>query len=387
MIKLYQSNQTGAPTLCGQVGSLIAVLNACLLNGYNLRPLTRITREGNVATAIADAGHGFREHDIVRIAGADDPAYNGDVRIRQVTATRFEFDVTGQPPSPASGTITAKIAPLDWESPFVGSNKAVYRSTDVTSQRLLLRVDDTAQSGDANYGRGPRSALVQMWESLSDLDNGSGKAEVWWRKAQNDNATARPWLLVGDRKRFWLVVNWSEAYPNRYVPYVFGDIASFKAGDGYGGLLGGYFDLHANWVEPHHYQLTDTVHAVGTAVGNSGIWLARNYTQLGGRTNAQWVSAPAANGGTGLGATPLPYPNPADNGVYVMPLLIQEQTGPSLRGRLPGLLCPLHPIAASEPWRYPGFVVDGTPRELLLVNGCQNSGNAKLAFDLTGPWE
>ena len=98
------------------------------------------------------------------------------------------------------------------------------------------------------------------------------------------------------------------------------------------------------------------------------------------------MSGPAYIVGTGLvmGNTGVPYPNPVDNGIYVMPLMIQEQTGPSLRGRLPGLLCPLHAIAAAEPWKYPGFVIDGTVRELLVLPGTH--ANGRLAFDLTGPW-
>ncbi|CAJ0780846.1 hypothetical protein LMG18090_01243 [Ralstonia mannitolilytica] len=388
-IKLFQSSQNGAPQLSGQPGTntLIAVLNACLIDGFNLRTLTSITREGTVATATADAGHGLREYDIVLIAGANEAAYNGEKRIRNVTTNTFQFDVAGEPTTPATGTITAKIAPLGWESPFSGPAKAAYRSRDVSGNRLFLRIDETPLAGDANYGRGSRTALAQMWEALNDIDNGTGKAETWWRKAQNDNATARPWLLVGDTKRFWLAVNWSESYPNRYVPYFFGDFPSFKAGDAYGSLIAGYYDLAYNWHEPAYNEVTDNVYSVGSGVGNTGIWLARGYSQLGGRVNAQWVSAPAPGGSTGLGATAVPYPNPADNGIYVMPMMIQEQTGPSLRGRLPGLLCPLQMIPAPEPWRFPGFVIDGTQRELLVVGGSASSGNARLAFDLTGPWD
>jgi hypothetical protein len=386
-IKLFQSNQNGAPQLSGQNGTLIAVLNACLVNGFNLRMLTAITREGEVAIATADAGHGFREADTVLIAGANEAAYNGEKRIRQVTTNSFQFDIAGDAPAAATGALTAKIAPLGWGSPFSGANRAVYRSQDVTGSRLFLRIDDAGLESDVSYGGGPRTALAQMWEVLNDLDNGTGKAQTYWRKAHNESVTTRPWILIGDTKRFWLAVNWSENYPNRYLPYFFGDIPSFKPGDAYGTVIAGYDTLTYNWNDPAFSQVLDTVHAVGTAVGNSGIWLARSYTQLGGAVNAQWVSAPAYTGGTGMGATGLPYPNPADNGLYVMPLMVQEKTGPSLRGRLPGLLCPLHLIPALEPTRYDGFVIDGAMRTLLVVNAASGGGDAKLAFDLTGPWE
>nr|CUV15940.1 protein of unknown function [Ralstonia solanacearum] len=93
-------------------------------------------------------------------------------------------------------------------------------------------------------------------------------------------------------------MNWSESYPNRYAAYFFGDYPSFKAGDAYDTMLAGYFDLNGNWAEPVSNLNTDSVYSVGTGVGNTGIWLARGYSQLGGRINAQWVGAPAGNGGT-----------------------------------------------------------------------------------------
>jgi len=385
-IKWYQSTQVGAPQLSGQDGALIAVLNACLVNGYNLRTLTTITRVGAVATAKADAGHGFRNGDTVRIEGASDAAYNGDKLARNVTTNTFDFDVAGDPASPAVGVLTAKIAPLDWASPFSAASKAVYRSKDPTSCGIYLRVDETALPGDANYGAGFRTAVVQMWESLSDVDHGSGMAQCYWRKAHFESTNARPWVLIGDSKRFWLCVNWSESYPGRHVPYLFGDFPSFKAGDGYNGLLGGYDSLGYNWSEPNGGQVCDWVYPVGSGVGSTGIWVTRSYTQLGGRINVQWVAAPGGNG-NGVGTTGLPYPNPADSGIYVMPLLIQEQVGPSLRGRLPGMLCPLHGIAAPEPWVYEGFVLDGTVRRLLVLASTQGGGAGRLAFDLTGPWD
>ena len=39
MIHYFQSSQAGAPQLTGLGGSVIAILNACLINGFNLRTL------------------------------------------------------------------------------------------------------------------------------------------------------------------------------------------------------------------------------------------------------------------------------------------------------------------------------------------------------------
>jgi hypothetical protein len=387
MIHYFQHTQPGAPQLTGQAGSIIAILNACLLNGFNLRTLTGITRDGAVATVIADAGHGFKNGDVVHIAGANQSAYNGRMRIRDVTTNSFKFDVAGDPQTPATGTITAKIASLDWEGVYSATNKAVYRSKDPSTSRLFLRVDETPLAGDINYGRGTLSCIVQLWETLADIDNGTGKSEVLWRKSSRQDAVVRPWILIGDQKRFWLCVAWNENYPSRYVPYVLGDFASFKAGDPYSCVLGGYAELGYTWHDPATNQWLDDVGGVGAAIGVSGIVIPRDYSLLGGTTTVGWVSGVGGQSFIGMGATNLVYPNPADNGIFVMPLLIQEKTGPSLRGRVPGLLAPLHSITAIEPTRLPGFLLDSSLRDLLIVPACTANGAAKLAFDLTGPWD
>jgi len=387
MIKSYHSNQIGAPVLCGRPGSLIAVLDACLLHGMNRHGLVWLSSEGDLVSANVGVDHGFKEGDIVCIEGAGDKAYEGARRIHGITPQGFQFNLPVTPQSPVAGPVTVMIAPLGWEKPFSQELKAAYRCRGISADRPFLRIDETPLGGNEDFGRGSQTAIVQMWEQLSDIDNGSGMAQTYWRKAQHDSATPIPWLLVGDDKRFWLCVAWSESYPNRYVPYLFGTFPSFKRSDAFAWVVAGAYDFVYNWNEPSSKHMLDCVFAVGTDVGRSGIFVARSHTQDGGCVPAQWVSAPAYNSGTGMGVTGLPYPNPADGGLYVMPLMLQEQAGPSLRGRLPGLLCPLHGIAATSPQAYEGVVIDGSVRQLLVVPGTQSGGAARYAFDLTGPWD
>ena len=48
--KWFQNSMAGAPVLTGQAGALIAVLNACLVDGFNLLTLDSLVVAGNVAT-------------------------------------------------------------------------------------------------------------------------------------------------------------------------------------------------------------------------------------------------------------------------------------------------------------------------------------------------
>ena len=50
LIKYFESTDAGAPTLNNAVGSMIAVLDACLITGYNSKSVASITVASGVAT-------------------------------------------------------------------------------------------------------------------------------------------------------------------------------------------------------------------------------------------------------------------------------------------------------------------------------------------------
>ena len=56
-VKLFRSNQIGAPQLTGRVGKLIDVLDAVLVNGYNQQDVSSLSRVGSIATIVLDDKH------------------------------------------------------------------------------------------------------------------------------------------------------------------------------------------------------------------------------------------------------------------------------------------------------------------------------------------
>ncbi len=77
---------------------------------YKLRTVTNITLSGTTATATTSAAHGYSVGDWVRIAGADQSAYDGVVKILSVpSSTTFTYAVTGSPITPATGSITSDL--------------------------------------------------------------------------------------------------------------------------------------------------------------------------------------------------------------------------------------------------------------------------------------
>lgn len=389
MIKFISSTQVGAPVMCGQAGACIAILNACLINGFNVQPLLSIERKSSVATVKTSVAHGYQADDVVLISGAVDDRFNGDHRIQNVTTTTFDFDIDPSAPSTAQmttpGSLVARISPLHWTQPFAQDQTVVYRSSSPQSPQPYLQIDEKPQF--SGHSGGLRACQASLYESMSDVNQGSGRSQVFWRKSQNEIPVARPWFLVGNERCFWFCVSWSETYPNRYVPYFFGDVNSFKSGDGFAAMIAGYTDLGYDSGDPGNFNASDVMFPLGVINPvNSGIYLMRSHHQLGGSVMATLTVGPGPGGAIGMGNTSMPFPNPVDNGIYMTPVMIQEAPTGALRGLLPGMLCPLHFITINGLTTFDRFILDGVARKILVAQGIANYGNSRLAFDLTGPW-
>ena len=109
MIKFFESTDAGAPTLNNAVGSMIAVLDACLITGYNSKSITSITVASGVATVVCTA-HAYANTygKAIRIAGATGSftALNKDTQIANVTTNGFTFLCPGVADGAATGTGT-----------------------------------------------------------------------------------------------------------------------------------------------------------------------------------------------------------------------------------------------------------------------------------------
>jgi hypothetical protein len=388
-IRLFRSTDTGAPTLSGTAGALIAVLDACLKDGYNSKSVQSITRSGSTATVTFAAAHGFAADGltIVRHAGADQAEYNGDFQISNVTATSYDITVSGTPATPATGTITAKVAPLDWGKPFSGTNKAAYRSAEVTGTRLYLRVDDNNPNADSY-----KNAFLRGYESMSDVDTGTGLFPttalatngIFLNKSSASDATSRAWELFGDGFEFHFFYTTTADSAGRRQ-FHFGDPASDLLSDPYGALI--YGDTAASSGAPN---ISSSAHALPTNPGNissnwqSGHYFARASSQLGSADRAgkcgDIILGGAAIGHTGI----VPYPAPGSEGLYISPLTVFDSLGP--RAQLKGIYQPLH----TRPLGHGGLVsaADSPVGHRLYAVKTAGSGGqyGETHVDIDGPW-
>lgn len=396
-VKFFHSAMPGAPTLNGTAGSLIAVLDACLVTGFNSKTAASVVVASGIATMTISLGVGAFEVDsIALVAGATPSGLNGEKRVLSVTTNSITFAATGISDQTATGTITAKLAPAGWEKTYTGTNLAVYRSLDMTSTRSLLRVDDT----------GTTNARVVGYEAMTDVNTGTGpfptgtqlSGGLYWPKASDTSSTARGWTVIADGKTFYLHTNTVTTNAGNGGSIVgFGDIAAFKSGDSYCcQLLGTTSDVANNGagsVETYNYNYNNGQTAVG-------LFLPRSYTGLGaavccGKRPENYGIADGIVGGVAH----VQWPNAADNALVLSRVVVSEYPTTSLhtlRGNLRGLLAPMQNCGTSFGWR---DKIDGqgdyAGRKLLVVKG--NSGPAESAsgnaspgcvfFDVTGPWD
>ena len=331
-VKVFKSTDAGAPVLSGVAGSLIGLLSAILVTGYNSKSVT-VAHSDGLATATCTS-HGFVTGQCLLIAGAGQADYNGEKIISVIDEDTFSFSVPSETTSPATGNITAQVASAGWTMPFSPANKAVFRMGG--GNQRYLRLDDT----------GTTSARVVGYEAMTSVDVGSGdfpssvqvSGGLYINKSNVADASPRQWVAMATDRLLHLWINAGPTLGLIAGHQCFGDIQSFAGGDQFNTVLMAQTGYSASSVGS--YQAMVTTQGYPNVL--SGHFMARGYTQTGGSTQVgKHADAAKMASLTGmLGGVGLPYPNPADGGLYLSPIFIHEAG--AIRGILPGVWAPLH---------------------------------------------
>jgi len=387
-IILIRSSDYGAPVINGTQGSLTAALKAALQDGFNPQPIQSITRSGSTATVTFADPHNYNPDGLTKIllAGIDQAEYNGIFEPFNVTQLSVDITVTGSPATPATGAgMTAKVAPLGWSEVFSATGKAVFRSNEATSTRLYLRVDDTGAATTDSY----RSALIRGYETMADVDTGTGPFPtvaqsangLYVTKSFTLDATPRNWIIIGDGFEFFLLLahGYSSTH-NIYTSHHFGDPASEMASDPFGCLINGLnASIYNNYPDSTPSQI------LNSWGGQNGHFMARSYTQAGGSIQVGKQGNYVA--GTGhLGRGNIPYPAPLNNGIYHSPVTVHEASGNVIRATLKGILQPLHTQPLGHGALLPANLSPIGRRLFAVATAFSNATAGETHFDIDGPW-
>jgi len=383
-VQVFNSMQNNAPELNGNSASLITVLDAVLVNGYNTLSVSSITRSGSTATVTTSTAHDFVTNDSVAISGATETEYNGKFRITRTGSTTFTYTVTGTPSTPATGTITCKRASAGFEKKYTGTEKAVYRSTRSDSNKHYLRVVDDS-TGGASY----KSALCYSWESMDDVDTGTVGAPTpngrHWPKSLTSDSTARWWCIVTDGRLVYYFVGTDVGKTNASVSNTaqccWGDFKSFKAGDIYNVIHCGT-NAYTNSSVGQDLALS----VMGTSdsfYATKYINVARAFTAAASVVNNVYILACRSFQVFGSSSGVVPFPNLADAGFYMAPSVLVEPTYQTFRGLLPGVFEPYHGRCFPNNTVFDG-VSGMDDRQFLMLYGQHATFIACFVLDITG---
>lgn len=335
---LLTSDMTGSPILTPTNGSVNALLNACLVNGFNTQSVVTATAASGVVTFNFASAPGFSANDTVTVAGASNSTVNGQFRVQSAASNQVMVAIPGVPDGAVGGTITLKFSPLGWTRPYSGTGIGCYKQGGAATHKRFVRVyDNTA-------GASPYAYYIRGYENMTAVSTGTGAfpttAQVAGNgqehyAASNSSGEAaafqhRAWVIVGTPRFFVLYAENGRAMysatPDTLNPVssvawsamsmtMFGELANVpKPADTYACICPAYY---LGWTIYAPRGVSGTGTARGVVVGMGG--------QVG-----QW------NHG-------LQYPSAADGGIHFNgTLYAYDDTTPyGLRGTLPGTLVSL----------------------------------------------
>jgi hypothetical protein len=390
-VKIFRSDMTGAPTLNGVAGALLALLKACLVDGYGLKTVDSIVVSGGVATANISTGHGLFAMAVALLAGVTPAGLNGEKKVLSISTTTVTFDATGI----ADGTynpagMTIKMAPANWDMPFSTTNKCCFRSKAADATRMFLAIDDT----------GTTTARVRGFEMMTDYQSGTGpfptdtqaSGGLYWGKSSAADATARQWYVIANDRTLYFGVM-AGTVSSGMSSMMFGDIKSRKDYDPYSCIIMGSTSA-ANIISAGS-QYSGDVMVSDFGYGYTTMrFMPRGYQLIGSSKSVLSVSqyhgsaaASALNsGGSSFFVT---YPDPSDNSlVYSKMLAIHDA---SVRGELPGFYF-IPQIASANIGNYDIFQPTTgalAGRTLLAIRSGVGGTSTVMGvglFDITGDW-
>jgi len=387
-VRWFHSGMANAPVLSGTAGSLVALLDACLIDGFDSRSVNSISVSGGVATVTISAGNPFDVHAVIRVAGVTGAlsALNDDWRTTSAAASTLTFACPGIADGSATGTITCKRSPAGWTKAFSATNKAAYRAASVAATRLFLRVDDNTD---------PLKGRVRGYESMTDVDTGTGPFPKLttladnafiWAKSDAAGSASRPWAVVCDDAMIYLFTkfNTSASYTNAL--YWFGDAVSYIPADAFHCTIAATCAASPSY--PGH--ILGTMRLNSTSSGPAR--MARKADQVTQEPSFSMM-APYPVSGFAMGNIndfpSYPAPDGALNVFYPVPITNEQDRtygNVPIRGHMPGVAMPWHgrPLAHLDT-----VVADDGPlagRTLMLFAADDNANIGRIAIDITGPW-
>jgi len=325
---IYNWFDTGAPTLTGLTGSLLSLLDAVLVTGYGTKPGAGWTKPlGNTGSyGMYKLGNG-------------------------TTASLFVYDA--------------------------GSGSAGGCEALMTGWDSITSMDAGAVTGSNAF---PTYAQVSL-----GLGSAGSAGAIAVRKSSITSSAPRQWIAFADSASLYLYTRTLDvSFASRYSAFFFGDIYSLRSGS----IDSSRCMIIGRNVSSSSVATSDYLDQVLTA-GNTlvtpllGHYAAHGFSGSGTSMamSKHGNSFLANNSSVLLGS--LPYPNGADNSVYLSPLWIVESPTGTIRGRMRGLWHILHASASVYDYQTFSGSGDTAGKIFQIVAGSVNTANFTMEISDT----
>ena len=384
----FQSTDAGLGSLPldNAAGTLTAILQAILVDGYNIHT-TGVTIAQTAGTAtLTKTGHGFIVGQIIRVSGFDQAGYNIDAKVLTVpTADTLTYAVNSGTTSPGTGTGAVKMCPLDW-TPYANQGTNILGWQQPVGVGLWLVVDDTGTTDARFKGFTALTANPLATTSTPGMNDSNGSnafptntnltGGFFLRKSAD--GTDRAWICLSDRKT--IIFQSNPATTTTRSTLIFGDYKSYKASETTQGICVGD---HASLGFSSLIITAGSTNSVGRycshtsagAAGSTGVNVLGSYSLT--------ISNTFVPGGVGL-ATAL---GTFSSKQLVQRFMFAEAFGSDLRGHLPGMWFPYHIRPYAEFDTFTGATGSSLDGKKMLVLTATNNGQYYVEIKTGAYWD
>ena len=161
MIKIFTSDDFGAPTMAGNTGGGIDVFTKCLIDGYGDQTPTSVELVGSTVTVVLPVDHGITtKRCVMEISGANDANYNGTYNVKITATNAYTYEIAGTPPSPATGTLISRKPSAGWIDSFSSGNERQFQMPNGTTKSVSIRDVQTQYMKVSGYGINSTTQIV-----------------------------------------------------------------------------------------------------------------------------------------------------------------------------------------------------------------------------------
>ena len=179
--RYYQYTDKGAPVIKQTYGSLNNFLKVVLTEGYNEQTILSIKLDlsTGLAKVLLPLGHGFEQNQVIAIAGALEPCFNGVFRITSHRSDYITIEIPEEKvvTDAAASEITIKVAPLGYDIVYTNTSGSImcFKNRSVKSPLVFKSIDEIPPLYPTNWSKFSRIAVGQSVDASGNflLDNKS----------------------------------------------------------------------------------------------------------------------------------------------------------------------------------------------------------------------